>query len=349
MSSESYFNENNKAPINTNIQSFMKTQFTFSLLAAAAVCGLANAQTAYTTPVGYTTQTLNANSINLIGLTLQNTPLASGDFDTVSGTTLTDSSVTYSPQAGRTYVLEITESATAALVGTIQEIPAASISGSTITTTDNLASLGLQAGAKYNLRLAPTLEEIFGVTSSSALTRGLSATTADVVWLPTATAGVYNKYFIHSSTSAFRVAGTTTPAPNIPVIYADGLLIQKKSLAGTLTTVGEVKKVGTNSVIPQGVTPISIVAPDGLTLTTAGFDDDVTKGLSSTAADIIWIPNGVGTYAKYYLHSSQGWRNVATNTNIASDVVLPSAVFVQRKSATVMSLDLKVPTSYSSL
>jgi hypothetical protein len=333
----------------------MKTTL-YSILAAAA-CGMAFGQTtAYTNPVGYTTQTLSANSINLVGLTLQTSTLASGNFETITATTLTDTGVTYAPVANRTYVLEIiTSPATPALVGSIFEIPAANISGSVITVTTvpatDLVALGLTSTATYNLRLAPNLEEIFRTDSTSMLTRGLSATNADVVWVPTGTVGVYNKYFVHSSTSAFRVSGTTTPAPNIPVIYADGLLVQKKATATDLTISGEVKKVGTNSVLTAGINPVSVVSPAGLTLTTAGFDTSTgwVKGLSATNADIVWVPNGVGTYAKYYFHSSTSlWRNMATNTAIGADVDLPSGVWVQKKTGT-LTLKLKVPTGYSSL
>ena len=59
--------------------------YTYAFLAAAAACGMAySAETAYTTPVGYATQALNANSFNLVGMTLQNSPVAAGDFETVS-------------------------------------------------------------------------------------------------------------------------------------------------------------------------------------------------------------------------------------------------------------------------
>ena len=141
-------------PIN---QTFMKTTFAYSLLAAAAVCGLANAQTAYTTPVGYVTQPLVQGS-NAFGITLHPPAVAKGSIDTVNGTVLTDSDTTFSPVSGRLYVLEITSGT---LNGAIQEVPAASISGNTITTPDNLGTLGLQVGATYSLRLAPTLEEVF--------------------------------------------------------------------------------------------------------------------------------------------------------------------------------------------
>jgi hypothetical protein len=331
--------------------------YTYSLLAAIAATGLASAaDTAYTTPVGYTTQTLTANVFNLVGLTLQNPPVVSGNFETITSTTLTDTGVTYAPVSGRTYVLEIiTSPATPSLVGSIFEIPAANISGDTITVTTvpatDLVALGLTSTATYNLRLAPTLEEIFRVDATSMLTRGLSSTNADVIWVPTATVGVYNQYFIHSNTSAIRIAGTTTPAPNIPVVYADGLLVQKKATATELTQTGEVKKVGTTNVLTAGISPISVVAPVGLTLTTAGFETSTgwVKGLSATNSDIVWVPTGAGTYTQYYFHSNTSlWRNVATNTAIGADVTLPSGIFVQKKTGS-LSLKLQVPASYSSL
>jgi hypothetical protein len=46
---------------------------TYSLFAAAAACCFASAQTtAYTTPVGYVTETLAPGRFNLVGLTVHN-------------------------------------------------------------------------------------------------------------------------------------------------------------------------------------------------------------------------------------------------------------------------------------
>jgi hypothetical protein len=335
----------------------MKTIIPLTALAALVASSTIHAQTpAYSKPSGYVTQSLTANSFNLVGLTLQNSPVASGNFETVTETTLTDTGATFTPVASRTYVLEIiTSPATPSLVGSIFEIPAANISGNTITVTTvpqiNLNSIGLTSTATYNLRLAPNLEEIFRTHATSMLTRGLSSGNADIVWVPTNTVGVYNQYFVHSTTNAFRIAGTTTPAPNIPVIYADGLLIQKKAAATTFTQTGQVKTVGTNNVIASGINPVSMVAPAGLTLMTAGFETSTgwVKGLSAGNSDVVWIPSGVNTYDQYYFHSSTSkWRNVATNTAIGEDIPLPSAILVQKKTGT-LSLSLKVPTSYNSL
>ncbi|MFN6017710.1 MAG: hypothetical protein ACK49N_09035 [Verrucomicrobiota bacterium] len=333
----------------------MKTKFTYTLLAAAAVCSLANAQTAYTTPVGYSSQTL-AQGINACGLTLQTPTIASGIIDAIVSTALTDNNITYSPISGRTYVLEITSSVTSALVGTIQEVPAASISGSTITTPQNLAALGLAAGDSYSLRIAPTLEEIFGtvtLNSGGVLQNGISATGADIIWVPTGP-NTYNKYFLHTS-GVFRIAGTTTAAANVPIIYADGLYVQKKgATVATLTVSGEVKTTRTNSVISQGLNLLGVVAPVGLNLANAGFEDDLQAGISATGADIVWIQQPNLSYIKYFRHTSGFWRSASAPTvNLtagqAESVNISNGFIIQRKGASSVNLDLNVPSAYSTL
>jgi uncharacterized protein (TIGR02597 family) len=65
----------------------MKT-LSISLIAVAAACGLASAQTAYTTPVGYVSQPCLANSDTIVGLSLR---IATGGAGAVSGTPDTSS------------------------------------------------------------------------------------------------------------------------------------------------------------------------------------------------------------------------------------------------------------------
>jgi hypothetical protein len=330
----------------------MKTTF-YSILAAAA-CGMAFGQTtAYTNPVGYSSKSL-AVGFNAIGLTLQKSPVASGTFETVSGTVLTDSDVTYAPVAGRTYVLEVT-SGTA--VGNIQEVLAANISGSVITTPQ---AIGIAVGDTYNLRLAPTLEEIFSTTTlanGGVLFAALNSTSADVIWVPTGT-GSYDKYYLKSGTTPafYKFGSTTLTAPNIPVVYTDGLFVQKKTVtASTLTVSGEVKKVGSNSVMIQGYNLLSIVAPTGLNLFNSGLATSMVASLSATNADILWVQKSDLTYDKYFRHSTApgNWRKVSTPTvNMtqaeAEAVILSDAVQIQHKANTTVAVKFAVPSSYSS-
>ena len=333
----------------------MKSSITYSLLLAAAASSVAFGQTtAYTTPVGYTTQSL-AQGYNAVGLTLQKSPVASGAFETVNGTTLTDSDTTFAPVTGRTYVLEVT-SGTA--VGNIQEVLAANISGNVITTPQ---AIGMAVGDTYNLRLAPTLEEIFTTTplaTGGVLYAALNSNSADVVWVPTGT-GSYDKYYLKSgATPAFYKFGSTTlTAPNVPVVYTDGLFIQKKTAtAASLTVSGEVKKVGSNTVMVQGYNLVSPVAPVGLNLFNSGLATSMVASLSATNADILWVQKADLTYDKYFRHSTApgNWRKVSApavnmTQSEAEAVAMTSAVLIQHKANTTVAVKFAAPTAYSSL
>jgi hypothetical protein len=333
----------------------MKTIIPLTALAALVATASIHAQTpAYSKPSGYVTKSLS-QGYNLVGLNLQTSTVASGVLENAVGTTLTDSQLSLSPVAGKTYILEITASATSALVGTIQDIPSTSISGTTITSNDNLAALGLAAGDSYALRVAPTLENIFGVvslTNGGTLQAALNSTTADIVWIPNG-AGNYTKYYLHNSGS-FRNVATNTASPNVPLVYADGFLVQKKgATAASLTVTGEVKLVGTNSVCVQGFNLISTVSPAGLNLWNSGIADDIQAALNSTTADIVWVQQANLTYEKFYRHSSGNWRNIVANVNLtqgqAEAISLSDGVLLQRKGASPVNLDLNVPPSYSNL
>jgi hypothetical protein len=336
----------------------MKT-YTYSLLLAAAATGMAFGQTAYTKPVGYSSQALGAG-FNVAGLTLQNPAVASGNFETVAGTTLTDTGVTFAPVAGRLYVLEITSGT---LAGSIQEVPAASISGNTITTPQNLQTSGLVVGDTYSLRVAPTLEEIFTTIPlgqpGGVLASALSVGSSDVIWLPTGTGG-FDKYYLRTggtpAVSAFRSTPANVNTPNVPVVYVDGILIEKKDgTAATLTVSGEVKTQGSNSTLTFGSNLVSIVAPVGLNLFNAGLEDNLDAALSAGSADEVWVQQPNKSFTKYFRRSGTGagWRVSGTTVTLtqaeAEAVVLPNSLIIAKKNAGTVPLTLNVPASYSGL
>ncbi len=333
----------------------MKT-YTYSLILAAAASGMAfGAQTAYTIPVGYTTQTLNPSSFNLVGLPLTPSAIVAGNFETVAGTVLTDAGVTITPTAGRTYILKIT-SGVAAVNGVIQEIPAASISGGTITTPQNLGALGLVAGDTYSLRLAPTIEEIIG-TTTSAISKGPTAgsSLSDIIWVP-GLPGVYTRYYIRSSDSTVRNASSNAAALNVPLVNIDGIFIEKKATGtASLVVSGEVPTKQVTIAISQGFNLIGTVYPVGTTLQNFGLDvapNNISKGptAGSTLSDIVSVPTGPGTYNRFYLRSSDStWRNATTNAAAPADLALPTSVLIERKPASAVNLKALPPSSYSSL
>ena len=327
-----------------------------------ALAGLAISQSlfaqVYSTPVGYHSHTL-IQGFNALGLTLHTPVLVFGDFEAVNGKQLSDTELAFSPVAGRTYILEINVAGNSSLVGTIQEIAAASISGTSITTPDNLGTLGLVAGDTYSLRLAPTLEEIFTtvpLASGGILVAALSSANADVIWVPTGT-GTYTKYFLRSGTTPeFRNAATNLASPNVPLVYADGFLVEKKTTAAaTLVVSGTIKTKKTNSVAVQGFNLLSTVAPTGLNLYNAGLETNLTAALSAPNADIVWVQQPNRSYIKYFRRSGTGagWRVEGSTTTLtqaeAEAISLSAGFFIERKLSTPININLNVPSGYSGL
>jgi hypothetical protein len=248
-------------------------------------------------------------------------------------------------------VIEIT-SGTAA--GTVQDF----ITWNDTTITLPAAIPGVVIGDTYNIRVVPTLQETF---PSGFLASASSALNADKVWVPNGSGG-YTKYYnrITVPPIGWRITTTgsndTGAAPaNIPLLYADGILIEKKGVTKDFVQTGEVKTTGSNNLVVTGLNPISIVSPVGLTLQTSGLQGDIASASSALNADKVWVPNGSGGYTKYYHRITVppiGWRITTTGANDTGaapvSVPLTSGVLIERKgSAKVISVD--VPSAYSDL
>ena len=341
----------------------MKTTL-YSILAAVA-CGMAFGQTAYTTPVGYETIALPSGvEYSLTSLRLHNTAIASGILTAVASGKVTDSQVNFTTllTAGRTYVLEIK---TGPGAGIIQEIAAwGTVSGNTVNdlvTTSNLSALGVVATNTYALRLAPTLEEIF---AGPTVLNGFTGATADNVWIPNGLGG-YVKYFRSSLTTPIlnpwkNVAGGAN-TPNVPIIYQDGILIQKRAASPTSSIVvsGEVKKGSTVSPLLAGtaIAPsynlLGTAFPAGSTLQNCGIKDTLLRGFTGATADNVWVPNGAGGYTKYFVSSLttpilNPWKNVAGGANVVVDIPLTPGIIIERKTSAA-NVTLTPPPSYSTL
>ncbi len=322
----------------------MKSILSYSLLAAAMAAGVATAQTTATTkPVGYVSTTLT-QGFNAVGLTLTNSSTAAGGFEAVTANSVSDNDINFGNLlvSGATYILEITSGPS---IGSVHEV--ASWNANTLNTVDNLAARGVVANTTYKLSKAPTLEEIFG-TTTSILKKGNSAAVADVVYVPTGP-GTYNRYFLNNSSAWRNAAGGA--ATNIPLIYLDAIFIQKQD-AGDVSFVvsGEVKTSVTVTAISSGFNLIGTLFPVGATLQNFGFESSIKKGNSAAVADIVWVPNPAtsGGYDRYFLNNSNAWRN-ASGGAAPADVPLKSAVFIQRVDAGSAEFRFTPPSSYSSL
>jgi hypothetical protein len=320
----------------------MKSYIPYSLLAAAAACGMAfGAETAYTTPVGYSTTTIK-QGFNLTALTLQTPVVVAGSFTAVSGSDLTDTKVADFAAvltSGRTFILEITSGTG---IGVTQ--PFVTRLGSTITTP---APVGAAVGDNYKIRIAPTLEEVFG-TTTSILAKNNNGSLADNVYVPNGTGG-FNRYFLNNS-NVWRLVTPAGAAPNVPLIYLDGIFIERKA-TGTVDFVnsGEVKKGITKSIVRQGFNQLGANYPAGTTLQNFGFETSVLKSNNGSLADNIYIPDGLGGYIRYFLNASNVWRIVTPAGAAPADVPLTSGFLYERKTAGTISVVFTPPASYSSL
>lgn len=336
----------NLSPINRTPRKHlvaMKYLIPLTAIAAIASSVMVSAQTpAYTLPSGYVTQTL-VQGFNPIGFTLQQAPTTSGTFTAVGTTSVSDSSKNFTTLlvAGATYTLEITSGN-----AINQVVEVASGSGSQLNTVDNLVAAGAVIGNDYVLRKAATLEEIFG-TTNSVLTKSNAVLTADVVWIPNGTGG-YIRYF-QNAAGAWRNATVVGLAPNTPVIYLDAVFIERKSATPVdLVTTGQVKTKASKSAIVQGFNFVSTIYPVGATLQNIGLDSTLTKSNAVLTADVVWVPNGLGGYTRYFLNASGVWRN-ATVVGLAPDPLpITTAIFIQRKTAAT-SVTLTPPPLYSNL
>ena len=314
-----------------------------TLVATATSFGQTEAKTK---PVGYESITLNANQFNVIGLRLQGATVASGTLETIGTSSVTDIEGSFATilSASKTYILEITSGSKSGLT-----VEATWSSGNNLNTVDNLKdNAGLVGGESYNLRPALTLEEVFG-TTSSVLTKSISPTNADIVWVPDGVGG-YVQYFLNNSSQWRRITAPAGASPNVPLIYTDGVFIEKKGASATLTLSGEVKVTASTIPVVKGFNVLSTIYPAGTTLQNFGLDDDIQKAISPTNADIVWVPDGAGGYVQYFLNNSSQWRRITAPAGaVTSDVTLPAGVLLERKAAGTILLDLTPPSAYSGL
>jgi hypothetical protein len=309
----------------------MKT-YTYSLLLAAAASGMAlGAETAYTTPVGYTTTTLK-QGFNNVGITVHSATKAAGDLEVISAGSVQDTSagVNFTTSLGATGVIHILEITSGPAVGVVSEI--SSWTTDTITTVDNLVTAGVVAGNTYRIRKAPTLEEIFTTnTTTGPLTAG-TATTADLVYVPTGVPGQYTLYFL-SGAGAFRSVSPAAAAPNVPLVYLDGLFVQRKA-AGTkdLVVSGEVKPEKAAGKLVTGFNYLGTVFPVGSTVQNSGLENYLLAG-TATTADLIYVPTATpGQYTLVFRSGAGTWRTVSPAA-VAPTIDLTGAIFIERKGA----------------
>jgi hypothetical protein len=328
---------------------------TYAFLAAAAACGLASAQTtAYTTPVGYTTQSILAGQFNVFGLNVHQPSVASGVIDASDADSVTDTQVNFTTTltAGLSYILEIN---TGSGAGTIQEVTA--WTGSELSLSADLTSIITNGVTTYTLRPAATVGSVFGAANSAGLLASPNAdpAEADVISIPDGAGGFIQVFY--SSADGFTGWFDTVnfaDATNLPLIYADGFLLQRRGITNlSLVVSGEVKKTPTIISVDQPFTYIGSVYPAGSTLGTSGLSASVLPSANAdpAEADVLYMPDGTGGYLQYFYSTAEGFTGWFDTVNFAdsSAVELTPGVLVQRRAPSAYSALISPPPSYSSL
>jgi hypothetical protein len=285
----------------------MKTKISYSLLAAALACGMAQGQTtAYTTPVGYETLPVSPG-FNYLGLRMHGAPVAAGTFDSNTSTTLVDNQANFSLTAGTLYLLELSD-------GMVIEILGSSFSGTTVSGLTGITATQL---GQYTVRPAATLASVFGAENSAGLAAGSFGNSgADQIWVPDGS-GDFNRYYYDTfNPNTFLPTWSDAEGSNaavdpttIPLVYLDGILLVKDSgspLTGVVVS-GTVKTTDTLVGLPAGFNYVSSLYPVGATIASSyGIDNSANfnpGSFGNSGADQIWIPDGSGDFNRYYYDS----------------------------------------------
>lgn len=330
----------------------MKSTFRLALFLALGTSTFA-AETAYTTPVGYTTaggarvgysaasgyakDSLHPG-MNLIGLRLHQSTIASGEIASLGKDYAELARSGSKPKTdlkpalveGTTYILEIT---TGEKAGIIQEITR--WQGNRLTLPDDIATAGVKAGDHFSLRKAATLNSVFD-PRSTGLCKGENPNVADNVLIPQgASFGDFRRCFILSLPEGgayWLDAATFKPVGDLPLVYPDGLIVQCKGTADVpMTFSGELKSGPTRSVVKPGLNLVASPFPAGGSLQDLGLENDLQKSDNPMAADKVWVAGGsFGQFSTYYLTTDNQWISGAEGEPVAGKIPVGSAILIER-------------------
>lgn len=269
--------------------------------------------------VGYETINLSA-SFNFIGIRLHESPVASGDLETVGAASVEDDDFDFTIlDANTLYVLEIEDGS-----GNIVEFLGSDVNAGAVATNFDLSAAGVANGAPYTVRPASTLLSIFGEASESVLTSGTSAGASDQILVPDGTGG-FDTYFILTSggfggqsqdwVQLNGDSSTTEINPDeIPLVYVDGIIINAVS-AKELVVAGDLKTSATSLALSSSFNFLGSIYPVGASLaTTFGVADggaangtELVSGTSAGASDQILNPDGAGGFNTYFVQTGGGF------------------------------------------
>ncbi len=336
----------------------------FATLASCTCAQLSYAEPAYTTPVGYVTETIKGNNTyNLLGVVLHTPVTVSGSVTSISSTFIGDSNVSdYSTAltSGSKYLLKITSGAQTGATQIISSWGSgAGLSSNQIATPENLSQYGVVVGDKYELRKLPTLSSLFGATNQAGFKAGTLGT-ADIIWLPIGNGGFEKFYYTNGSAFPPVTAGwknaSGAAAGDQYIDTTCAILIQRRDPTDlTITVSGEIDKKSTQVFAQSGYfNYVATIFPAGTTLALSNLQNTLKRG-NLGDADILWMQKSDKSgYEKFYYTNgsafppvSAGWKNDAGQD--ASSKTLTSGMIIQRRGTGDIAPLIIPPSSISSL
>ncbi len=253
----------------------MKTYLPYSLILAAAASGMAfGAETAYTTPVGYITQTVNSQggseTLTIMGPTLvQPTEYAGQSTVTPSGGAVITLPTGVPGTLGQTYVLEITSGASAGWWSTVMSSTATSI-----TVNDNFPA-GLPANTQILVRKHNTLQNWLGENVPGLIP--FNGESGDEVQILNPNQSITAFAYIPGSVTSTATddwynLGNNNLANDQAIEPGSAVIIKSKTLTTkNFITSGTVKTTATQVDIFPGLTLLAQTAAAGATLNETGL------------------------------------------------------------------------------
>ncbi len=283
--------------------------YLYTLLAAAAVTGLAQAQTAYTTPVGYYDfQAVTGGNLFVPGLI--ESPVFAGAITGSTATTLTLPAASLTASALNaaggfaTHFVEITQAGSNQ--GVVIDVD--SNTDTVITLASDISALSLAGTETISIRPHVTLSSVFAGAEANLV----AFTDAATFYNPD---GSFNTYFFVGS-STWSSDFVNPDGNNRPIPPGTGFVLDVSADAD-LTIVGEVK--ATDTVVQlAGSGVVNIVGP----VNPLVGNSDLIKNLGF--ADMLAFTDAISLYAPGQFFTPTGTYFADGAGNVTTDFVNPS-------------------------
>ena len=311
------------------------TSLKTAALLAGSIALLAGNATAQATSgvVGYETNDIDPG-FNYLGLRLHEVEAFIGTFDSSTASSLDNSGADFSSIVGAsTYFVRLTDGT---LDGTLIEVPGTSF---TATGIAGLSGITSDYEAGYEVRLAATINSIFGATNEAGLLEG-DQNSADIVWLNNGSGG-FNRFYYATPNPPFvaggwtEIGGAGDGARTIP--FTDGMIVQRRG--GTsipLVVVGDLLAGSATAPVLTGFNYLSSLYPVAATLGSSGLQGQLVVG-DQNSADVVWLGDGAGGFQRFYDATPNppfvagGWTEIGGAGN--ESTALTSGMILQRRGA----------------